>query len=134
MPFKSAFDRESTVNEKQITVPEEKNITGVETGYMIRNKKERLLIVEDNPDVLGYLQACYHDYFSILTAKDGKEGYDKAIKEIPDVIISDVMMPEMDGFELCKRLKDDFRTSHIPIVLLTAKADIASRIESYNFV
>jgi len=129
LPFKSAFDRESTVNEKQITVPEEKNITGVETGYMSRNKKERLLIVEDNPDVLGYLQACYHDYFSILTAKDGKEGYDKAIKEIPDVIISDVMMPEMDGFELCKRLKDDFRTSHIPIVLLTAKADIASRIE-----
>ncbi|WP_394706692.1 ATP-binding protein [uncultured Draconibacterium sp.] len=91
--------------------------------------KERLLIVEDNPDVLGYLQACYSDYFRIQLAKDGKEGFNKAVNEIPDVIISDVMMPEMDGFELCKKLKEDLRTSHIPIVLLTAKADIPSRIE-----
>lgn len=91
--------------------------------------RERLLIVEDNTDVQGYLQACYSDYFHIQTAKDGKDGFEKAVNEIPDVIISDVMMPEMDGFELCKKLKEDIRTSHIPIVLLTAKADIPSRIE-----
>jgi len=93
------------------------------------NGHQRLLIVEDNPDVVGYLKACYQNHFTIHVAKDGKEGYKHAVDEIPDIIISDVMMPEMDGFELCKKLKDDFRTSHIPLVLLTAKADIPSRIE-----
>ena len=91
--------------------------------------RRRLLIVEDNPDVVGYLKACYQNHFSIHEANDGKEGYNLAVDEIPDIIISDVMMPEMDGFELCKKLKDDYRTSHIPIILLTAKADIPSRIE-----
>jgi DNA-binding response OmpR family regulator len=90
---------------------------------------QRLLIIEDNPDVVGYLQACYQNHFSIKTAKDGTEGYLLALNEIPDIIISDVMMPEMDGFELCNKLKNDYRTSHIPIILLTAKADIPSRIE-----
>ena len=93
------------------------------------NGHQRLLIVEDNPDVIGYLKACYQNHFSICAAIDGKEGYELAVAEIPDIIISDVMMPEMDGFELCKKLKDDYRTSHIPIILLTAKADIPSRIE-----
>ena len=90
---------------------------------------QRLLIIEDNPDVVGYLRACYQNHFSIITAKDGTEGYLLALNEIPDIIISDVMMPEMDGFELCNKLKNDYRTSHIPIILLTAKADIPSRIE-----
>lgn len=91
--------------------------------------KQRLLIIEDNPDVVGYLNACYQDYFSIYVAKDGLDGYQLAVELIPDIIISDVMMPLMDGFELCKKLKEDYRTSHIPIILLTAKADIPSRIE-----
>jgi DNA-binding response OmpR family regulator/anti-sigma regulatory factor (Ser/Thr protein kinase) len=93
------------------------------------NGIQRLLIIEDNADVVGYLKACYQNHFSIHTAKDGKEGFKLAIEEIPDIIISDVMMPGMDGFELCKKLKEDYRTSHIPIILLTAKADIPSRIE-----
>jgi len=93
------------------------------------NGHKQLLIVEDNTDVVAYLKACYHDYFSISVAVDGKEGYRLAIDQVPDIIISDVMMPGMDGFELCKELKEDFRTSHIPIILLTAKADIPSRIE-----
>ncbi|WP_340111273.1 hybrid sensor histidine kinase/response regulator transcription factor [Maribellus mangrovi] len=93
------------------------------------NGHQRLLIVEDNPDVVGYLTACYQNHFSIHIAQDGKEGFELAVEEIPDIIISDVMMPEMDGFELCTKLKEDFRTSHIPVILLTAKADIPSRIE-----
>jgi DNA-binding response OmpR family regulator len=88
-----------------------------------------LLIIEDNSDVVGYLTACYQNHFSIHMAKNGKEGYNLAVEEIPDIIISDVMMPKMDGFELCKKLKENYRTSHIPIILLTAKADIPSRIE-----
>ena len=100
-----------------------------EVLYFSSDGRQRLLIIEDNPDVVGYLKACYQNHFSIHVAKDGKEGYELAVEEIPDIIISDIMMPEMDGFELCKKLKEDIRTSHIPVILLTAKADIPSRIE-----
>jgi signal transduction histidine kinase/DNA-binding response OmpR family regulator len=88
-----------------------------------------ILIVEDNEDVIFYLQKCLRDKYQIHTAKTGIEGLHMAFEVIPDFIISDVMMPEMDGFELCKRLKSDIKTSHIPIVLLTAKVDVDSKIE-----
>lgn len=94
----------------------------------ITNGHPQLLIIEDNVDVVAYLEACYQNDFSIIIANDGLEGHRLALEYIPDIIISDVMMPGMDGFELCKKLKDDYRTSHIPIILLTAKADIPSRI------
>ena len=88
-----------------------------------------LLIVEDNPDVVRYLQSFLLENYRIEVAVNGRLGIEKAIKAIPDIIISDVMMPEVDGFELCETLKKDERTSHIPIILLTAKADALSRIE-----
>lgn len=108
---------------------QESNFESGDFSAIHSNGHQRLLIVEDNQDVVGYLKACYQNYFSIRVAKNGTEGYKVAFEEIPDIIISDIMMPEMDGFELCKKLKEDFRTSHIPIILLTAKADIPSRIE-----
>lgn len=92
-------------------------------------EKQQLLIVEDNPDLISYMRSCYQLDYNIEIAKDGKEGYEVALNIIPDIIISDVMMPEMDGLELCRKLKDDYRTSHIPIILLTAKSDLLSRIE-----
>jgi signal transduction histidine kinase/DNA-binding response OmpR family regulator len=88
----------------------------------------KLLIVEDNSDVVRYLQASLKEAYQISIARDGQEGIEKAIAEVPDIIISDVMMPRKDGFELCQTLKTDERTSHIPIILLTAKADVESRI------
>ena len=87
-----------------------------------------LLILEDNMDVVEYLKACLTSHYSLNFAYNGKIGIEKALAEIPDIILSDVMMPEKDGFEVCDTLKNDERTSHIPIVLLTAKADISSRI------
>ncbi len=81
-----------------------------------------LLIVDDNTDILQFVSSLFTNSFTILTAKDGEEGELKAFKYIPDLIISDVMMPIKDGFELCNSLKTDQRTSHIPIILLTAKA------------
>ena len=88
-----------------------------------------VLIAEDNADVSHYITVSIKGNYRIVRANDGIEGVEKAIELIPDIIISDVMMPGKDGFELCKTLKKDERTSHIPIILLTGKADVNSKIE-----
>jgi signal transduction histidine kinase/CheY-like chemotaxis protein len=93
------------------------------------SKLPLVLIVEDNPDVTALLVASLKSKYRVETAANGREGIERALESVPDVIISDVMMPEMDGFELCHTLKGDLRTSHIPIVLLTARADMDSRLE-----
>jgi DNA-binding response OmpR family regulator len=92
-------------------------------------EKPLLLIVEDNVDVVTYLSSFLKQDYELLLAYDGAEGIEQAIKNIPDIILSDVMMPEKDGFELCQTLKANEQTSHIPIILLTAKADTVSRFE-----
>lgn len=93
------------------------------------NEKLTVLIVEDNMDVVHYLQSLLETNYEIEFAQNGAEGLRKAIRIVPDLVISDVMMPVMDGFTFCTQLKRDFRTSHIPVVLLTAKADRNSKIE-----
>ncbi len=90
--------------------------------------KPLILIVEDSIDVIEYLQALVETDFRVQMAFNGKEGLEKAFDLIPDIILSDIMMPEMDGIELLDKVKNDIRTSHIPVVILTAKADIASRL------
>lgn len=92
------------------------------------DERPLLLLVEDNPDVRFYIAECVRHEYRVATAGDGAEGIEKGIALVPDIIISDVMMPEKDGFDLCETLKNDERTSHIPIVLLTARADFDSRI------
>lgn len=102
----------------------------------LSEKKEDLplvLIIEDNLDVQYYLTACLGEKYQIKYAKNGLIGIEKAIAEIPDLIISDVMMPEKDGFEVCQTLKNKIETSHIPIILLTAKATIEDRIMGLEF-
>lgn len=88
----------------------------------------QILLIEDNPDVVEYLTACLQIKFQLDFAFNGQAGIDKALETIPDIIISDVMMPIKDGFDVLEKLKVDEKTSHIPIILLTAKADIQSRL------
>ncbi len=88
-----------------------------------------ILLIEDNPDVVEYLAACLQGQYALDFAYNGRAGIEKALETIPDLIVSDVMMPEKDGFEVVEALKNDERTSHIPIILLTAKADVESRIK-----
>lgn len=88
-----------------------------------KNGRKLLLLIEDQEDLRHYICSLFSREFEVIEAVDGQEGMDIAIERIPDIVISDVMMPEMSGFELCNRLKSDTKTSHIPVVLLTAKAD-----------
>ncbi len=88
----------------------------------------RLLIVEDNFDVRNFVKENMKTDYLINEAADGIAGFNLAIEFIPDIIISDVMMPKMDGYQLCAKLKSDTRTSHIPVILLTAKAESDDKI------
>jgi DNA-binding response OmpR family regulator len=90
-----------------------------------------ILIVEDNADIREYVNSSLGEVYDIITATNGKEGLDIAQAKIPNVIVSDVMMPIMDGLELCRQLKKDIRTSHIPIVLLTAKNSLQDKEAGY---
>ena len=108
-----------------------KPVTSITTNTETRQKESktaRLLVVEDNLDVSEYIGSCLENDYALHFAYNGAAGIEMAFDLIPEIIISDVMMPEKDGFELCETLKNDDRTSHIPIVLLTAKADVSSKI------
>ncbi|MEZ4896217.1 MAG: ATP-binding protein [Saprospiraceae bacterium] len=95
-------------------------------------EKPVILVIEDNEDVISYILTCLESNYRTISALSGKQGIVKAVAKIPDVIICDVMMPEMDGFEVCRNLKKDSRTSHIPIILLTAKATDEDRIKGLS--
>jgi DNA-binding response OmpR family regulator len=116
------------------------DIVGLENGNSSRSKHPILidneteaelviLIVEDNVDMREYIRISIPDNYRILMAKNGQEGLQIATYEIPDLIISDILMPQMDGNELVKKLKTDERTNHIPIILITAKAGMESKIK-----
>ena len=90
-----------------------------------------ILLVEDNADVVAYTASCLTDY-RLAVGKDGREGFEIATEKIPDLVITDIMMPFVDGFELTAQLRSNELTSHIPVIMLTAKADMQSKIEGFQ--
>ncbi|MDO4181780.1 MAG: response regulator, partial [Bacteroidales bacterium] len=112
---------------EKTSIPSANESTEHETGT-----RPILLVVEDNPDIRDYVASSFSDDFDVRTADNGKQGMELALKEIPDIIVSDIMMPIMDGNEMCRELKKDVRTSHIPIILLTAKDSLADKEEGYQ--
>ena len=101
-------------------------------------KKILILLVEDNVSLLNFMSSLLEDEYKIITAKNGEEGVQTALKKIPDLIITDLMMPKLNGIELCSQLKNDEKTSHIPIIMLTGKtgpeneiAGLQSGVEEY---
>ncbi|MGB0862419.1 MAG: hybrid sensor histidine kinase/response regulator transcription factor [Saprospiraceae bacterium] len=107
----------------------EKNLALTET-VIIQDNKLQLLIIEDNQELRSYIRSCIDEnIYQVTEAKDGEEGLEKAQVIIPDLIISDVMMPKKDGFEVTQFIRQTLSTSHIPIILLTAKSALESRLE-----
>jgi signal transduction histidine kinase/DNA-binding response OmpR family regulator len=135
LPLEISKELETTkIENNELTEPYVlPEIASNESDFLIENNdKPVLLIVEDNINLQRYLQKALSDEFRIHTAINGAEGLKKALEEVPDIIVSDWMMPEMSGIEFCKEVKSNKITSHIPFILLTAKSEVKDKIEGYE--
>ncbi|HCN78680.1 MAG TPA: hypothetical protein DIT13_15985 [Verrucomicrobiales bacterium] len=101
----------------------------IETGISRRSKKPKLLIADDEPDMLRFLRSQLGTFFDVLEAVDGNQVVEKATQFLPDIVLTDMMMPEKDGLQVCRELRDRTSTRSIPVVLLTARADEKTKID-----
>ncbi|MEI9945340.1 MAG: two-component regulator propeller domain-containing protein [Chitinophagaceae bacterium] len=118
--IQSKYEQDFSSLEENISHPAE---------TMPSNHIPHILVVDDNEELRNFLKESLSPRYHILEATDGRSGLEKAKEEFPDLIISDIMMPGMDGIEFCKLIKEDIETSHIPFLMLTAKDALESRIE-----
>ena len=141
-------DADIVDNSANASAPEGKNVIDesvlqyIDDGDRSRGKVQQLvsentnrptvLVIDDNTDIRQYERTLLQDEYIVLEAADGKEGLAVALKEVPDLVICDVMMPVMDGLEFTKRLKTNTATSHIPVIMLTAKNLEEHRAEGYE--
>jgi DNA-binding response OmpR family regulator len=116
----------------QHEIMEEKQVAYSTEPVNENSNLDTLLVVEDNPDMRAFIVDYLQQHYHCLTANNGVEGIERALVLVPDLIISDLMMPGTGGFELVKTLRDNDLTSHIPIVLLTAKGDENSRMTGWR--
>ena len=126
-------DVESTIQQPtDMFVPSVEILPGTAWKEEESNKRiedAKMLIVEDNESIKQMLVSIFETFYQVTTASDGEEALEKVREEMPSIILSDVVMPRMSGTELCKRIKTDFNTCHIPVVLLTARTAIEHNIE-----
>ena len=141
LPLTQEGEVEPEESEGNIAV-DESSMQYIDDGDKLQGKVQQLvnpdtdrptlLIIDDNNDIRQYERTLLQDDYFVLEAADGKEGLDVAIKEVPDLVVCDVMMPVMDGLEFTERLKTNTATSHIPVIMLTAKNLEEQRAEGYE--
>lgn len=139
---KSAYLKDEFLDESEKIPPHELDVSGMVNIYLqeeshehekkSRDARKKILIVEDNADIRNYIKSILGTNYAIEEAENGLVGWDLINLNEFDLVISDIMMPEMDGIEMCKRMKASIETDHIPIILLTAKSDIENRIEGLS--
>lgn len=131
LPMDLKPEREDVPEEVAGTEPSEVK-EGATAVSVADDNMRKLLLVEDNREFRTFLKEQLEDFYRIVEAVDGEEGEKKAVEENPDLIISDIMMPKVDGIELCRRIKTNVQTSHIPVILLTARTADDIKINSYE--
>lgn len=117
---------DTIIDSQVINVPENEILSEID------KKSYTVLIVEDNIELSNYLKSSLSNYYKVITASNGKNGLDKAISKLPDIILTDVVMPEMDGIDFCKSIKTNLKTSHIPLLMLTAKSMVEDKIKGID--
>jgi len=122
----SIVPEEEAITENNLMYTEQSLITGLNGN---EGQRSKLLLVDDNKEILDYLQDYFKESYEVTIAFDGKMALDILEKEQFDLVVSDVMMPELDGLHFCKRLKQNINTSHIPVILLTAKTEVNQQIK-----
>jgi DNA-binding response OmpR family regulator len=126
---------------KEVTFVQEKERKETETDLSIPsklaavagNEKIKILIIEDEPELRSFIKNILEDKYELIEAADGALGYELAITENPDFIVSDIMMPKLNGVDLLKKIRNNIEISHIPVILLTAKANIESKLEGLSY-
>jgi len=135
IPIRTEFEgavRLEDDEKEPITIDQTPQSGTFEQTEVEAERKPQMLVVEDNAEILNYIRDSFEDEYEVITATNGNEGLAEARKNMPDIIVSDIMMPEMDGTEMCQLLKSDVATSHIPIILLTAKNSTEARADGYQ--
>lgn len=130
LPLQDAVNQSETV--VQVVGPVQITDAIVEHTEAQRLKKPLLLLVEDNEDFRFYLKDNLKADYQIIEAQNGKDGWEKVQEHLPELIVSDIMMPEMNGIDFCKKIKSDQRVSHIPVILLTARAAEEQKVEGFQ--
>lgn len=125
----SHADNSIEVSTRQISDPEIKNLPESETP----DTNYSILVAEDDTDLRQFIKSMLSPHYHILEAADGKAGYNLAVEQLPDFIISDIMMPEIDGLEFLQKIRNRTETSHIPFILLSAKSDIESKLHGLEY-
>lgn len=126
---------EKSFSLKNVSAPENEHVDEPPVIHLQegQNKKQLVLLVEDNSELRRFLANQFSSYYEVMEAADGKEGYVVAVDQLPDLIISDVMMPNMDGIQMLDQLKNNTDTSHIPVILLTARSSVENQIDGLKY-